>query len=132
MLDTTSDQNGTMLDSTGVGFKMLTKVGDLASANIIAARLRAEGIEARVHSPSLGPYPVTVGDMALSEIWVLEDRIEDASRVLLDIEAKNVVGFDEEFTPTARPDPPVEIRTVAAVVAAIVTVLFVLRLLSMF
>ncbi len=121
-----------MLDSTGVGFKMLTKVGDLASANIVAARLRAEGIEARVHSPSLGPYPVTVGDMALSEIWVLEDRIDDASRVLLDIEAKNVVGFDEEYTPVGRPSPPVEIRTVAALVAAIVAVLFVLRLLSMF
>lgn len=121
-----------MLDSTGVGFKMLTKVGDLASANIMAARLRAEGIEARVHSPSLGPYPVTVGDMALSEIWVLEDRIEDASRVLLDIEAKSVVGFDEEFTPTERPTQSVEIRTVAALVAAIVAVLFVLRLLSMF
>ena len=121
-----------MLDSTGVGFRMLTKVGDLASANIIAARLRAEGIEARVHSPSLGPYPVTVGDMALSEIWVLEDRIEEASRVLLDIEAKNVVGFDEEFTPAERPTPSMELRTLAALVAAIVAVLFVLRLLSMF
>jgi hypothetical protein len=121
-----------MLDSRGLGFTLLTKVGDLASANIMAARLRAEGIEARVHSPSLGPYPVTVGDLALSEIWVLEDRLGDASQILLDIEAKSVVGFDEEFTPTERPTQSLEIRTLAAIVAAIIAVLFVLRLLSMF
>lgn len=121
-----------MLDSRGLGYTLLTKVGDLASANIMAARLRAEGIEARVHSPSLGPYPVTVGDMALSEIWVMEDRLEDASQILLDIEAKSVVGFDEEYTPSERPTPPLQIRTVAAVVAVFIAVLFVLRLLSMF
>ena len=119
-----------MLDSTGVGFTLLTKVGDLASANIMAARLRSEGIEARVHSESLGPYPVTVGDMAIAEIWVMEDRLDDASQILLDIEAKSVVGFDEDYTPSERPAPSLEIRTVAAIIAAIFLFLFVLRLMA--
>ena len=113
-------------------FVKVATVGDITAGNVLAARLRSEGIEVRVHSPALGPYPVTVGDMALSEIWVLEDRIDDASQILLDIEAKSVVGFDEEFTPSERPTQSLEIRTLAAIVAAIIAVLFVLRLLSMF
>jgi len=121
-----------MLDSKGLGFTLLTRVGDLASANIMAARLRSEGIEARVHSPSLGPYPVTVGDMALAEIWVMEDRIDDASQILLDIETKSVVGFDEDYTPGTPAAQPIEIRTLAAIVAVILSTLFALRLLAVF
>ena len=122
-----------MLDSRGVGFTLLTTVGDLASANIMAARLRAEGIEARVHSPSLGPYPVTVGDLALSEIWVMEDRLEDASRILLDIETKSVVGFDEDYIPDQRrPSFRIEIRIAAAIFALIFVALLARRLVLVY
>ena len=117
-----------MLDASGTRFRLLTRVGDLASANITAARLRAEGIEARVHSPSLGPYPVTVGEFATSEIWVLEDRLEEASEILLDVETKNVVGFDADFTPAERPRMRADVRLIAAVVAIVLATLFVLRI----
>ena len=86
-----------------------------------------------MHSPSLGPYPVTVGDLALSEIWVMEDRLEDASRILLDIETKSVVGFDEDYIPDQRrPSFRIEIRIAAAIFALIFVALLARRLVLVY
>ena len=39
----------------------LTSVGDLTSAHLLAAHLRAEGLDVVLQGEPLGPYPVTVG-----------------------------------------------------------------------
>jgi hypothetical protein len=68
---------------TGVGpFSLLATVGDLATAQLYAARLRAEGIESRLLGESLGPYRLTVGEMAETQVWVPEGRLTEARRLL--------------------------------------------------
>ena len=80
-------------------FVPLTTVGDVATARLLAARLESEGIEVRVHGFSLGPYPMTVGELAATELWVLSDRIDEASTILLDAEAKHAIGAVESEEP---------------------------------
>ena len=63
-------------------FVKIATVGDITAGNVLAARLRSEGIEVRVHSQAFGPYPVTVGNMAETELWVLTDRVEEATAAL--------------------------------------------------
>jgi len=81
----------------GARFVKLATVGDVASARLCAALLSSAGIESRVHGESLGPYPMTVGEMALTEIWVLEDDLPDAREVMLEAEVDSVLaeGSDE-------------------------------------
>ena len=97
-------------------FVPVTRVGDPTRARILAARLESEGIEVRMHSESFGPYPVTVGAMATTELWVPTDRVEAAQAVLLDSEILDVVGEDEGF---ADEGPLLELRFVAAVLIGI-------------
>jgi len=110
---------------------MLTTVGDVATARILAARLQAEGIEVRVHGDSLGPYPVTVGAMAETQLWVLSDRVEDASRLLLDAEI-NAFMPSMEDDQIERTGMPVEFRAIALVVGIVIAVLWVLRIIAVY
>lgn len=110
-------------------FVHVATVGDLVEGRVIAARLEAEGIEVRLHSPAFGPYPVTVGQMAETEIWVMSDRVRDASEILLDAEVNTALAPVESGI---RPGLPLEIRLVALVVAAVVGTLWVLRVIRMF
>lgn len=71
---------------SGASFVKLATLGDAGSAHICAALLHSAGIEVRVHGEGLGPYPVTVGQMALTEIWVSEDDVEEATEVMLGAE----------------------------------------------
>lgn len=112
-------------------FVPVTRVGDLSRARILAALLEAEGIEVRIHSESLGPYPVTVGALATSELWVPSDRVSDASRVLLDAEVHDAVGFDPSDEEDTRV-PLLELRLVAAVLLAAIVLAVVLRLMRVF
>ncbi len=73
-------------------FVKVATVGDISAGNVLAARLRSEGIEVRVHSPALGPYPVTVGNMAETELWVLSDRVDEAASILLDAEVNDALA----------------------------------------
>jgi len=50
---------------------------------MLAALLRSEGIAVRMHGESFGPYPVGVGSLAEVEVWVANDRLNDA-RVILE------------------------------------------------
>lgn len=68
---------------TGDHFVPLAAMGDLASARIAAAVLEADGIETRLHGEALGPYRLTVGEMAVVELWVRRSR-RDAAQQLLD------------------------------------------------
>ena len=80
-------------------FVPLTTVGDVATAHLMAARLESEGIEVRVHGFSMGPYPMTVGELAETELWVLNDKVEEASTILLDAEVNHALGKVESEDP---------------------------------
>jgi hypothetical protein len=114
-------------------FVRLARVGNPARAQILAARLAAEGIEVRIHSQAYGPYPVTVGQMAVAELWVLDDRVDEASRILMDAELNDVLSPVESGHP---PTPPTSLgwqfRLGAAAVGVVVAVLFALRLIEVF
>jgi len=63
-------------------YEPLAIVGDQAQANMLAALLRSEGIAVRMHGESFGPYPVGVGGLAEVEVWVADDRLNDARAIL--------------------------------------------------
>lgn len=63
-------------------YEPLAVVGDQAQANLLAALLRSEGIAVRMHGESFGPYPVGVGRLAEVEVWVANDRLDDARAIL--------------------------------------------------
>ena len=67
---------------TDTGFVKLMTIGDPNEAQIAAARLRAAGIEVRLHGENFGPYPIPLGELADTEIWVPADRVDDASDLL--------------------------------------------------
>ena len=64
-------------------YEPLAVVGDPATANLLGALLRSEGIAVRMHGETYGPYPVSVGGLAQVEVWVAADRLADA-RVILE------------------------------------------------
>ncbi|MGD2051540.1 MAG: DUF2007 domain-containing protein [Acidimicrobiia bacterium] len=112
-------------------FVRATTVGDLVSGQVLAARLRSEGIEVRLHSEALGPYPTTVGGLAATELWVPQDRLEEAAQILLDSEVRNALAPAEPEREPRLP-PPLETRVVAAVVGVILLVLWLLRIVRVF
>jgi hypothetical protein len=114
-------------------FVRLTTVGDVNTARILAARLQSEGIEVRLHGDALGPYPMTVGSFAETQLWVLSDRVEEASRLLLDAEINAFlppVGADTEAT--SRRSMPIELRVLALIVGLVLAALWVLRIVAVY
>jgi len=63
-------------------YEPLVVVGDPAAANVLAALLRSDGIAVRMHGESFGPYPVGVGGLAQIEVWVENDRLDDARAIV--------------------------------------------------
>lgn len=63
----------------------LATIPDINLARVAAARLHSEGIDSRLHGESLGPFPVTIGRLAETRLWVLADQREPASLVLEDL-----------------------------------------------
>jgi hypothetical protein len=61
----------------------LTWVSGGFRAQVLAARLRSEGIDAQLQGALSNPYALTVGDMARVDVFVPEDQLEDARYVLL-------------------------------------------------
>ena len=107
-------------------------VGDITSGNVLAARLRAEGIEVRVHSAAFGPYPMTVGGMAETEIWVMSDRLEEASSILLDAEVNDAIyDADPDSVPVDR-EQPYDMQIISLVLGALLAGLFILAVLRVY
>ena len=52
-------------------------------AEVLAARLRSEGIDAQLQGALSSAYGLTVGDMARVDVYVPEDQLDDAKYVLL-------------------------------------------------
>ncbi len=64
-------------------FVLLATLGDPAAAELCAALLRSEGIDSRLRGESLGPYRLTIGDMAATQVWVPVTRLDDARSLVL-------------------------------------------------
>jgi hypothetical protein len=63
----------------------LAKISDINLANVAAARLKSEGVASRLHGEALGPFPMTIGRFAETQLWVLADQRETAALVLEDL-----------------------------------------------
>jgi hypothetical protein len=128
------DQNGAMLDqqSHPARFVRLTTVGDVNTARILAARLESEGIEVRLHGDALGPYPMTVGSFAETQLWVLSDRVEEASRLLLDAEINAILPPVEMDPEIDAHGVPIELRVVALIVGVVLAALWVMRIVAVY
>jgi hypothetical protein len=61
----------------------LTWVAGAFRAQVLAARLASEGIDAQLRGALASPYGLTVGDMARVDVFVPEDQLDDAKYVLL-------------------------------------------------
>ncbi len=105
----------------------LTTVGDVATAHVLKARLEAEGIPVRIHGFSLGPYPMTVGELAETELWVLSDRVEQTSEILLDAEVNDALG-PVERPPTPEASAGMGWKLVATIVAVAFLAVWLTRL----
>jgi len=64
-------------------FVLLATLGDPAAAELCAALLRSEGIDSRLRGESLGPYRLTIGAMAATQVWVPITRLDDARSLVL-------------------------------------------------
>lgn len=62
----------------------LTSVHGSFPAHVLAARLEAEGIPVQLRGNVDGPYAVTVGDLALVELYVSNEQFDTASELLLE------------------------------------------------
>ena len=121
-----------MLEDRPAHYVRLATVGDLTTARVLAARLEAEGIEVRIHSEALGPYPVTVGHLAETELWIMQDRIDEAAAILLDAEVNVALAPADPEQVQPRRGMPIEFRFAALVLGVVIASLWVLRLIRMF
>jgi hypothetical protein len=70
-------------------------------ANVVAARLGAEGFDVELRGALDAPYGLTVGDLARVDVYVPGDQIEAASLVLLVDEVDEVEErLDDDRPPT--------------------------------
>jgi hypothetical protein len=75
----------------------LTWVAGAFRAQVLAARLRSEGIDAQLQGALSGTYGLTVGDMARVDVFVPEDQLDDARYVLLADEVDATLGPPTEW-----------------------------------
>jgi hypothetical protein len=113
---------------TRVPYVLLGRVGDNAAAQLLAAKLAAEGIEARVRSEASGPYVFNVGRMAEAELWVAEPDLAAARQVMLDAEVADALGPVETGTEEL-PAWSTGARVIAFLVVAVIVVLILRRFL---
>lgn len=77
-------------------FVLLARLTDPRAAQLAAARIESEGISVRIHGEWLGPYPMTVGAMAETELWVPESELEDARLVLVAADIDEFLREEED------------------------------------
>jgi len=85
-------------------FLLLATVSDPAAADLCAALLRSEGIESRLRGESLGPYRLTIGEMAATQVWVPLSRLDDARSLVAEGDISHLELADGE--PERAPAPP--------------------------
>lgn len=80
-----------------------------------------------MHGESLGPYPVTVGRMAVTQIWVPQSEAGRASEVMLESEVEYTLGTEQRGG--ALSDREALPMRLAALIMAIVVGTAVVRLM---
>lgn len=100
----------------GTAFVHFADVGDLQTAQVCAAVLEDAGIPARVHGESLGPYPVTIGRLAVTEIWVPADSVDEARLVMLETEIEHTLNDGADTPVSAAVTLPMRIAAVGVLV----------------
>jgi hypothetical protein len=60
----------------------VAEVADIYGARVYAAKLVAAGIPVRVHGETSGPYPLSIGQMAVTELWVGCRDLSDAEAII--------------------------------------------------
>ncbi len=108
----------------------LARIADPSQAELLAARLRAEGIDARVRGEATGPYRFTVGGMAEAEVWVPGSQLDAAREVALASEVDDTLGRAQAWQPS-RPGWTWPERLLAAAIVVIIVALFLTRLVVM-
>ena len=83
----------------------LTWVAGAFRAQVLAARLRSEGIDAQLQGALSSTYGLTVGDMARVDLYVPEDQVDDARLVLLASEIDDAMDLPEARGPNRRAVP---------------------------
>jgi hypothetical protein len=89
----------------------LTSVHGSFAAHVLAARLADEGLDVEVRGVHANPYGLTVGDIAVVDLYVPADQADDASYVLLASEIDEVLEL-----PSPRRGRPATWRVAAALV----------------
>ncbi len=108
----------------------VASVGDPAAARVCAALLESSGIPVRLHGEALGPYALTVGDMAVTALWVPQSMVEDAVAVITAAEIDHALVTDPE---EGIQDPwTLPMRLLAALMAALLGWTVVRALLRVF
>lgn len=119
------------METPGARFVRFADVGDLATARLAAAVLADAGIESRVHGEALGPYPVTVGRLAVTQIWVRAEDVPDARLVMLETEIDHTLGT--EVRGGAIGDPgSLPMRIAALAIAGVLLYVVVTELMEVF
>ena len=80
-------------------YVLLARVSDANEANLLRARLESEGIESHIRGEALGPYRLNIGSMAVTEIWIPPERMDEARLVLLAADADAIVADFEPLGP---------------------------------
>jgi hypothetical protein len=75
----------------------LTWVNGVFRAEVLAARLGSEGIDAQLRGSVANPYGLTLGDMARVDVYVPEDQLDDARYVLLADEVDDALVAPTEW-----------------------------------
>lgn len=89
-------------------YVLLATAADPSAAELCAALLRSAGIDSRLRGESLGPYRLTIGAMAATQIWVAASRLEDARSLVGEGAVPEVTlaeGVEAEPEPAPRRPP---------------------------
>ncbi|MCU1427919.1 MAG: hypothetical protein JWL83_1919 [Actinomycetia bacterium] len=88
----------------------LTSVHGTFRAHVLAARLTSEGLDVELRGAIYSPYALTMGDLAVVDVYVPEEQVDDASYVLL---VNEVDAALEDDTPLRRRSLPFPVRVTA-------------------
>lgn len=102
-------------------------VGDAMTARLAAALLESMGIATHLRGEAFGPYPVTVGRMAQTEIWVRRSDLADAEAALEETrqraEHRDPSGASEPAWPV-----PSALAAAVAIILGLAVVITAMRL----
>jgi hypothetical protein len=109
-------------DPTDAPFVKAGTLGDPTTARLTVALLESEGIPCIARGQLSGEFPVTVGRLAETELWVRSDDLEEARRIIADAGERGADGSGP--TPSASP----VVAVAVGVCLALAVVLAALRL----